>query len=87
MPEDGQKLLVKMYTYRVMGVVFAFVGLCFFAVIYTHKAEGNFVKLFEDPLVILWMAAPFLPSSLMFFLVGRTEKKLRALLEQKDKSA
>lgn len=87
MSAEAQKLLVKMHTYRVAGVLFTIIGLFIFSYNYTEMADGSFFELFQKPVVMLWLIAPFIPASLIFFLYGRLEKKLSRLLEQTDKSA
>jgi hypothetical protein len=87
MSTDGQKLLIKMHTYRITGVVFAILGVFIFAAAYTNLADGSFLKLFQEPSLIIWLISPFLPSSLLFWMYGRAEKKLARLLEQTEKSA
>ncbi len=87
MSAEGQYLIIKMHTYRVTGYVFAILGVFVFVAAYTNIADGSFLKLFEQPSLVIWLISPFLPSSLMFWLYGRAEKKLARLLEQNDQSA
>lgn len=87
MSDEARKLLVKIYSYRVTGVIFTVVGLVYFAAIYTQVANGSFLRLLERPVLMLWLIAPFIPSSLLFWMQGRVEKKLRTLLEQSDKTS
>lgn len=87
MSTESQKLLIKMHTYRIMGMAFAVLGVVIFSAAYTNVADGDFFKLIKEPSLMIWLISPFLPSSLMFWLYGRVEKKLSRLLEQSDKSA
>lgn len=87
MSADAQKLIVKMHTYRVSGIAFVILGVFVFAAAYTKLADGSILRVFEHPSLIIWLISPFLPSSLMFWMYGRTEKKLSRLLEQSEKSA
>lgn len=76
-----------MHTYRISGFVFAILGVLIFATAYTNLADGSFLKLFQEPSIMIWLISPFLPSSLLFWMYGRAEKKLSRLLEQTEKSA
>lgn len=87
MASDSQALLIKVHAYRTAGILFLVLGVLMFAVVYTNLADGDFMRLFEKPSLIIWLISPFLPASLMFWLCGRQEKKLSQLLEQSDKSA
>lgn len=87
MSEEGKKLLIKMHSYRITGIIFMVIGVFVFAQAYTSMADGDFTKILKAPFMIIWIVSPFLPCSIMFWLYGRAEKKLTRLLEQTDKSA
>ena len=87
MSADQRKLVIKIHLYRMTAILFAIVGLLVFIMLYSRLAGGDFMQVLRNPLLALWLLLPFLPSSFLFLLTGKCEKKLMAMLEQSDKSS
>ena len=81
MSDLRRKLLVNIYVYRTCAILFACAGGVFYMALYYAKADADYRQLIADPVNLIWLVLPFIPSAAFFFMAGMKEKKLNRLDE------
>ncbi len=71
----ARELLIKSRVYRVLGLVFAVVGLAVFFVTFMRHVEGAFFSSLTNPFVVTMIIFPFLPAAVLSFLAGRLDRE------------
>jgi len=71
----ARELVIKARIYRVLGLIFAVVGLVIFLIMFMRHVEGSFLSSLTNPFVITIIVFPFLPAAVLSFLAGRMEKE------------
>lgn len=83
--ENLRTLLISAKVLQFFADVFAVFGVFMFAYIYFHTWQDNPLAAMHDPFFIVTILIPFIPAALMAFLASGKRRKIRALLEQKEK--
>lgn len=82
-----RELTIRAKVYRIIAMVFAFLGFLVFAVLFHTKYEGHLLRALHDPASVLLFFVPFLPAVVLTWLAGRAERKRAELLESLRKSS
>ena len=75
-------LLMKARVYRMIGMVFAFVGLATFMILYFRHIEGNILGALSSPSLIVIILVPFLPAAVLSWMAVRMESRFYSLVHK-----
>ena len=87
MKQTARQLVLKSRLYRLIGLLFAVVGLVIFLIIFSHAFKGNFLHAAKDPFILLIVLLPFLPACVLAWMSSSLEKKALSKLEKSDESS
>ena len=76
-------MLLKARIYRLIGIIFALLGLFLFGATYFEKYQGNLFAAFRDPLFALFILTPFVPAVVLAFMASGCERKAERMLDEK----
>jgi hypothetical protein len=84
-PADGQKmeareLLIRVKLYRFFALTFAFVGLALFAYMYHSHSGSNPLEALANPVIVVFLAVPFLPAFILSLKARKYEEKLLKII-------
>jgi hypothetical protein len=78
--KQARELLIKTKVYRALATIFAVVGLVIFLVLYSQYFEGDIVASLKDPIILVFIVFPFLPSIILSLKGKKAERALQKLL-------
>jgi len=89
---EAKALLMKARLYRMIAMVFAFVGLVVFMVLYFKYIEGNILEALSSPSLVVIILVPFLPAIVISWLSVKAEDRFYRLVhgdigKNKDKDS
>tara|TARA_B100001146_G_C15961716_1_gene340086 strand:+ start:170 stop:433 length:264 start_codon:yes stop_codon:yes gene_type:complete len=80
-----QNYKVKRVLYRALFFILLLIGLFIFVVSYNRYINGSPGIVFENPKMLLFMLAPFLPPFFFLFLSHRADDKLKKIVLNRSK--
>lgn len=82
----ARELVIKARIYRVLGLIFALVGLVIFLIMFMRHVEGSFFSSLTNPFVVTMIIFPFLPAAVLSFLARRLEREYeKKYMQQQEK--
>ena len=72
--ENIRKNLIKNYLYSLSAYMLGIFGFFAFIFLYNRFVDGNSYILIQNPLVVLILLAPFIPSAVLFLLSKKARK-------------
>ncbi len=79
---EAKKLLMKTKLYKLFALAFLIVGFLVFVVLYDQSAQGNFLVLLKDPLLIFVLIMPFIPAAVLSIMAGKLEGRLALFFDE-----
>ena len=83
---QARELLIRSKVYRILAIVFLFVGIAVIALIYRNVSGGDAARALENPAIIVGMLVTFLPAFVLSLMSSKAEKKLAKVIESMPKS-
>lgn len=71
----ARELVIKARIYRMLALVFAFVGLVIFCIMFLRHVEGSFLSALTNPSVVIMIIFPFLPAAVLSFMANRLDRQ------------
>lgn len=81
---EAREYLMKSKIYRFMAMTFAAIGVLVFMYIIYKMANGDPMRVLENPATIAFVFIPFLPAIVLAMSADRAEKRLTALLTRNE---
>ena len=79
---EARKYLVRAKAYRLIGILFALVGIGVFAMLYLRlSGSGQFLAAMMDPFLIGVVLFPFVPAFFLTMMGQMSEKKVVKIIE------
>lgn len=87
MKEKARELLIAAKIFQFCADIFAVFGIFLFAYIYFTNFRDNPFAALQSPYFVVTVLMPFIPAAAMAYIASKKRSKLRALLEENDKSS
>lgn len=85
MRDQIRELLITSKILQICADIFAVFGIGLFAFIYFKHFRTDPMAAIHNPLFVVILLIPFVPSAVMAYLAAKKRKKIRLLLEQSQK--
>ena len=79
--KQARELLLKTKVYKLLATVFAAGGALVFLILHYQYFGGDFVASLKDPMTIVLVLFPFVPSLILSFRARKAEQALQKLLK------
>ena len=81
--QEARKYLVRAKTFRLIGILFALIGIGIFAFLYLKlSGDGKFLMAMMDPFMIGTVLFPFVPAFLLTMMGRMSEKRVMKVVQQ-----
>lgn len=80
-------MLISAKVLQFCADIFAVFGIFLFAYIYFAHWKDNPFAALRDPMFIVTILFPFIPAAVLAYLAARKKSKVRAALEEREKSS
>lgn len=77
-----RKNLVKNHLYSLSAILFGLFGLFMFVYLYYKFVNGNSYVFIQNPIIILVLLAPFIPSAVLLLLSKKARKAASSEIKQ-----
>ncbi len=80
--EKIKQNLIKNYLYSLSAYMLAIFGFFTFIYLYNKFVDGNSYVFIQNPLIIIILLAPFIPSAVLFLLSKKARKAASAEIKE-----
>jgi FtsH-binding integral membrane protein len=78
--QEARELLIKAKVYRILAAIFALGGIVVFLALYSQFYADDPMHALQDPMIIIFVVFPFIPSIILSLKAKRFERALSKLL-------